>query len=193
MKYILAFTTLIFGFSAHAGVLAEPFVGYSMGTSSVTVVSGTSASSKTSGAEYGARIGYRFPMGLVLAGEYAGGSGTIKYDSGSADDTYSETAMGLVVGYEHGMYRVWAGYGISDQFTDKQTGGDYVYKGTNLKIGVGIEPIHHLSVNFEYIMPKYTKYTAGGVDTDVSTTYSKFDTSAMVLSISAPFEFGGKM
>ena len=192
MKHLIGLLIFVIGFSARAGIMAEPFVGYSMGTLNATV-SSVDVTSKASGVGYGARLGYRFPMGLSLAGEYLGGSGTIKYDTaGTTDDTYSETAMGLVVGYDHGMFRVWAGYGVSDELTDKQTTGDVVFKGTNFKVGVGVMPVQHLSINFEYLIPKYTKFTTGGVESDISTIYSKFDTSTMFLSVSAPFEFGGK-
>ncbi len=192
MKNLFASLIVLTGISAQAGIMIEPFLGYASGKVSVTQTSGTDASSKSTGTGYGARIGYEFPMGLVLAGEYAGGSGTITYNAGGSDDKYSSTAISAIVGYSHGMFRGWAGYGFTDEVTNKMSTGDIVFKGSNLKVGVGVMPIHHLSINFEYIIQKYTKLTSGGVEADVSSNYSKFDPTTMLISVSAPFEFGGK-
>ena len=192
MKNLIASLIVLTGLSAHAGIMIEPFLGYASGKVSVTQTSGTDASSKSTGTGYGARIGYEFPMGLLLAGEYAGGSGTITYNAGGTDDKYSDTAISAIVGYSHGMFRGWAGYGFTDEATNKASTGDTVFKGSNFKVGVGVMPMHHLSINFEYIIQKYTKYTSAGTDTDVSTSFSKFDPTTMLISVSAPFEFGGK-
>jgi hypothetical protein len=202
MKNIFGLFVFIFGFNAHAGFMAEPFLSYDMGTSKITtgaatVVPGAEASSKVTGTSLGARLGYRFPNGVSLAAEYTTGSGKIKSDTaGVADEDSSKTAMGAVVGYDRGMFRVYGGYGFTDEMTEKTTGasGDIKFKGTNYKLGVGVMPIRHLSINFEYIVPKYTKYSDATTtsDTDIiSDTYlAKFDTSITAISISAPFDFG---
>jgi len=182
-----------FTHQARAGVLLEPFVGYGQTTVSTTDLSATDAQSKDSGLGYGSRLGYRFNQSFWIAAEYAAGNGTSKSSTpGIADMNYNNTAMSAVVGYDHNHFRVWAGYGFSDKVTLKDSSGTETnFSGTNYKLGVGLRPSTSFSVNFEYLIPKYTKYnTAGGADADVSTIYSKMDVSSMFLSVSFPFDLG---
>jgi hypothetical protein len=197
MKTILTLVLALLCGQAFAGFMIDPFVGYDMGGIKATTTGGGAVDLKATGMSYGTRLGFRSMDGLSIAAEYTGGSGKLKDDSGAAvplaDEDYSHTATGIVLGYDRSMYRAWVGYGISDQLTEKGTSSDTVYKGTNYKIGLGVMPIRHLSINFEYIVPKYTKVTVGsGAETDVSSSFSKFDTSVMSVSLSSPFDFGGK-
>jgi hypothetical protein len=191
MKKILATLVLFVGFQAHAAVLLEPFLGYNQSTLNTTM-SGTDTKYTNTGMEYGARIGYKFTQGFWIAGEYTGGSGKSKPDTaGATDNDYANTTLGAVFGYDYSHFRFWAGYGFSDKSTIKQTGqADADYTGTSMKVGLGFRPTQIVSINFEYIMPKYTKVSQSGTDYDVSTLFTKFDISGMALSVSFPFDLG---
>lgn len=190
MNKLLSVLVLVLGVQAKAGVLIEPFLGYDQTTLKNTDLSGTNSGATDSGTDYGARLGYRFNQGFWLAAEYTGGSGKSKSDIvGTADQDYTKTALGAVIGYDSGRFRFWGGYGFSDKITFKQTGStDTDAAGTNLKVGLGFIAANHVSVNLEYIIPKYTKLTSSGVEYDVATLYSKFDTSGAMLSVSFPFD-----
>ncbi len=192
MNKLLTILVLVFGVQAKAGFLAEPFIGYDQSTVKYTDIGGTSSGSTNSGMDYGARLGYRFNQGLLLAVEYAGGSGTNKSDTvGTADSDYTKAAMGAIIGYDFGRFSIWAGYGFSDKVTSKTTGqADSDMTGTNMKVGFGYKVVNHVSVNLDYIIPKYTKSISGGTETDLSTVFTKFDTSGAMLSVSFPFGSG---
>lgn len=188
MNKLLCALILVLGVQAHAHVLFEPFVGYDQSKLSLTNNSTGDASYTNSGMDYGARLGYRFMGGFWIAAEYAAGSGTSKSgDTGGTNMDYSKSAVSAVIGFHVHRLRFWAGYGFSDKMTAKQSGVSNVdYTGTNIKVGVGYHLGLHTSLNFEYLMPKYTKMAQDGVSTDVSSQYSKFDTSGMMLSLSFP-------
>jgi hypothetical protein len=187
MKKLALIVALFFGFQAHAGFLAEPFLGYESGSTQATTIAGASATSSFSGFDYGARLGYIFGKGFWLAAEYTGASGTDKDSSSSTD--YTKTVTSLVFGYDFGKYNIWAGYGFSDKITYKTTSGDLYYSGTNMKIGFGYDLANHVAVNVEYIIPKYTKAGSAAGEVDISTQLSKYDAPSAVLSVSFPFDF----
>lgn len=192
MNKLLCVFIMVLGVQANAGFLAEPFVGYDQSTFKYTDIGGTSSGATSSGMDYGARLGYRFNQGLVLALEYAGGSGKSKSDTaGSTDSDYTKTAMGAIIGYDFGRFSIWGGYGFSDKLTIKTTGQtDTDYSGTNFKVGFGYKVVNHVSVNLDYIIPKYTKFTSSGTESDISTVFSKFETSGAMFSVSFPFSSG---
>jgi len=191
MNKWLSLIILVFGFQAKAGLFVEPFVGYDQSTAKFELVSGLgggTGSSKSSGMDYGLKFGYSFNGGLWLGLDYTGGSGTTKDDAGiQADSDYSRTAIGALLGYSAGRFNFWFGYGFSDKLTDKAAPSTE-YSGTNMKVGAGVALVNHVAINLDYVIPKYTKYTSSGVETDVSSTFAKFDTSGVMLSVSFPFD-----
>lgn len=187
MKKLLSVVVFVLGAQAQAGILAEPFLGYDQSSIKSTDLGGTTGGAKNSGMDYGARIGYRFNQGVWVAAEYTGGSGTSKSEvAGNPDQDYTKTALGAVIGYNTGRLRFWGGYGISDAVKLKTDNVDVT--GTNMKLGFGFMATSHVSVNLEYIVPKYTKLKASGVEFDVKDVYSKFDSSGAMLSVSFPFD-----
>lgn len=190
MNKVIAIIAMVIGFQANAGVLVEPYIGYDQSTMKNTTVGGVSDGATNSGLDYGARFGYRFSQGFWAAAEYAAGSGKSKSDTaGATDSDYSKTALGAVFGYNTGRWNFWAGYGFSDTLTVKQSGSaDVDITGTSLKVGAGFRATPNVSVNLEYMMPKYTKMKSSGMEFDIDTIYSKFDTSGTMLSVSFPFD-----
>jgi hypothetical protein len=197
MKTIAVFLTLLLGLQAKAGVLLEPYLGYDTGSLKMTSISsGTDTNVKNTGTAFGAQIGYRFPAMFWIAADVASLSGTSKPDDVTQTSSdYTGTAMGVVLGYQWHILRFWGGYGFDDKFTLKgdATSTDTVFKGTNMKLGIGVMPVNHVSINFEYIVPKYTKAdTSGLTNVTLADFYSKFDTTVMRLGVSFPFDFSGK-
>jgi hypothetical protein len=186
--YILLAGVLI-GFHANADVLLEPYVGYDQTAMAITNTGGTDVGGTATGLDYGARLAYRFDPNWWVGGEYALGSGTSKSNvAGTADSNYTKTAMAAVVGYDHGEFRFWGGYGFSDSLTVKATGSETKYTGTNYKLGAGYMVAPKVSVNFEYLVPQHKTFNSGGADADISTAYSKFSATSMALSVSFPFD-----
>lgn len=190
MSKLLSVIVLFLGVQAHAGVFVEPFLGYDQSKLKTTDTSGATDGSTNSGMDYGLKLGYGLHNGLWFGIDYTGGSGKSKSDTaGTADSDYSKSAMGALIGYSTGRFSMWAGYGFSDKVTLKQTGSaDTDITGTNMKVGFGYLAATHVAINFDYVIPKYTKMTQSGTEYDISSFYSKFDTSGMMLSVSFPFE-----
>lgn len=177
---------------ANAGVLLEPFVGYDQAPMEVVTAANSDVSATNSGLDYGLRAGYRFSQGMWLSAEYSLGSGNGKPKAaGQEDSTYTKSAMSAVVGYDHGDFRMWGGYGLSDKLTFKDSTGETNFSGTNYKLGLGYKVVPSVSVNLEYQVPTYTKYNSnGGADADLSTAFSKMSGASTQLSVSMPFDLG---
>lgn len=182
---------LMLSFEVHAGAFVEPYLGYDQATLNAKDLSGSDMGAKNSGLDYGARLGYRLGNGVWFAGEYAAGSGDSKSNvAGAPNSTYTRSAMGAVVGFDHGQFRFWGGYGLSDKLTAKAAAGtETTFSGSNYKVGLGFKPMSWMSVNFEYVVPTYSKYDSGSGEADVSSAFSQFDTTSSCLTLSFPFDF----
>lgn len=193
MKTLLTIlASVLVSFSAHAGFLAEPWLGYESGTTQCTnASSGADCGAKSTGFDYGARLGWMFGGGFWLAAEYMGGSGTIKYDDGSADDKSESTILGAALGVDLASgLRLFAGYGFSDSLKVKST-TDITFKGTSAKVGLGYKFKNNVSVNLEYIMETITKYDAATLtDQEVSGLFSTFKPARAMLTVGYVFGSG---
>ncbi|NUM59466.1 MAG: outer membrane beta-barrel protein [Bdellovibrionaceae bacterium] len=188
MKKYISLMILFLSVQSHAGFIAEPFVGYNSGSSKATTISGTLASSTSSGFDYGIRAGFLFGQSFWIAGEYTGGSGKDK-DSSSETD-YTRTAIGVVIGYKlPNKYNFWLGYGTSDKITYKDSTTEIYTSGTNAKFGFGYEVAKNVDVNVELIVPKYSKFGNSTTEVDISSAFSKYDVSFALISLSFPFGF----
>ncbi len=194
MKALLSILTgLMISTVAHAGFMAEPYIGYGTGTTKCTAAAGTDCGAKSTGSGYGARLGWMLADGLWFAGEYAGGSATLKYDDGvSADETVTQANIGAAAGFDFASgLRLFGGYGFSNTVTDKTTSGDLTLKGTSVYVGLGYKFHDHISVNFQYHMDTFTKFDFPPLtDQDIATMFSKFTPTRMMLSISYVYGSG---
>lgn len=191
--FISILLNFIFLNFARAGIFLEPYASYETGKYKILDTSQTDYSLKTSGYLGGLRLGLRSMAGLSLSGDYSVYSGTLKDEpnKGTADRSYSRTVVAGVLGYDHGLYRVWLGYGFSDSVTDKLSTGDQKWSGSSYKMGVGMIIFRHTSLNVEYVVGKYTKFTnSSGVESDISSSYSTFDNSSLQIGLGFPFDFG---
>ncbi len=177
MKKLLVAMALMLGFSgvAHANIMIEPYLGYDMGKT-------TSPDGKTSGAVLGARLAYKAPVmfWIGLDGAFESG-GKFKPDSGS-DADFDRTTLYGVVGIDLPiLFRVWAGYGFSDEFKFKSP-YDSKSSGNNFKLGLGFTGLPFVSLNVEYIKATST----GG---DFHTAYPDYKDETVLLSVSLPLVF----
>lgn len=194
MKKLFAMIAMVFGVSsaAHAGILIEPYLGYGFGSLDYkTVGASQEYTDNMSGPGYGLRLGYQFILPWVAL-DYTGYSGTGKPGApGEKDYDYSGNSLGAVVGVDLPvMFRFWAGYGFSNNFTQKGTDGaaDIKAKGTYTKVGVGWTALPILSINFEYQMNDWKKVDAGAGEVDMKDVFSTFKHNMYLISISAPFD-----
>src|SRR5438445_4281870 len=150
MKKLLISLALILGFSgvAHANIMIEPYLGYDMGKF-------TDPDGKTSGAVIGGRLAYKAPVMLWfgLDGAFETG-GKFKPDSGTDSDFKRTTFYGVVGVDLPILFRVWAGYGFSDEF--KFDSPSLKSTGNNFKLGLGFTGLPFVSLNVEYVKAKVT-------------------------------------
>lgn len=176
MSKLLISLALILGFSgvAHANIMIEPYLGYEMGKT-------TDPDGKTSGVVIGGRLAYKTPLMLWVGLDGGFETGKYKPDSNS-DADLKRTSLYGVVGVDLPiLFRVWAGYGFSDEFKFESP---YNMKGTgtNFKLGLGFTALPFVSLNVEYIKAKNT----GG---DIHDVNPDFQHETVLLSASLPLVF----
>jgi hypothetical protein len=193
MKKIFAVFAVALGMSsaAHAGILVEPYLGYEMGDIKYKFVgSSVDHTDSTSGVSYGLRVGYKFLIPWVAL-DYTSGTATAKPDPASTDYDLTKSSLGAVVGVSLPLIRAWAGYGFSNEITNKGTSGnpDTKFKGNYLKAGVGLGILPLVDINLEYKINDLKKVDLGqgAGDQDKSAVFdsNKYDT--IMISVSVPF------
>lgn len=193
MKALLFSFFILIGFSAHAGLMIEPYIGYNFGDFKYqTKGSSKEYSDTTTGSVFGGRLGYKMLIPWI-AFDYSTGSGTRAADSSSSnsDRDQNYTNMAGVVGADLPIIglRVFGGYGFSTAVTFKGVNGgkDNKYKGTFTKAGLGYTIIPFVAINAEYIINKYTKYDNGTSEGDVDASFTTLDHNTVLVSLSVPF------
>ena len=185
MKFLTVLMSLLFITSASAGILIEPQIGYILSSKfdGTATLSGPGAGTltanyKSSGPEYGGRLGYQ-AMGL-MGGLTYGHSSFSSNSIGQSTGTLTTNNMGAFVGYNAPiLLRAWLAYNFSAKSSLPST----ELEGNSKEIGIGFTGLPFLSVNFIYRMYDFTKFTTSG------TTYTatNFNPKEMELAISAPF------
>lgn len=174
--------------SASANVLIEPHLGYNLsGGQNDYKVSGFNVSTKYTGPQYGARLGYNF-HGLMAGGAYTHATFDLKATAFGITNTSKEKQddLGIFIGYDAPvLFRVWATYFFSSKMTET-TGpsqGDW-NKGHTTELGIGYKPIPFLSLNLMYRMLSFDKQSVAGVESSMS---PKYEPTEVVLGVSVPF------
>jgi hypothetical protein len=169
-----------------ADLLLEPYVGYQVSGAFESKVSGIPAKSTSSGAAFGARVGWSLPI-VWLAGDVRRVSGKLKPEGGGTDDSFEETQLGAVVGADLPMVRAYAGYMLMNELKD--TGDGSSFKGSALKFGAGFTGLPFVSLNLEYTMSTYDKVVSAGIEVSPeSLGLSDLKSNSLMLSVSLPFE-----
>jgi hypothetical protein len=170
MKFFISIIALLsITFTAQAGLLIEPVLGYN-------VISKFDDDSGGGGSAYGGRLGYQY-LGLQLGVDYLNSTVDSKIDNAQNDFKTSE--FGAFVGFEFPVFfRVYAGYvfaASSDKLkildTDDDLNDTFEYsKGTGPKFGIGFTGLPFVDINFEMRTINYgtAEITDGatGVKTD---------------------------
>ncbi len=195
----IAILVLFFtGVRTEAGVLFEPYAGYSVGnvsykyltTVSTPALQGYTDSATANGFTYGGRVGLVLHHYAILAGEYQVIDAKLKFDKSVTDLNAKETTTFLVAGFQMPLgLRMLVGYGIDARADMDTAPNKTLYKGTAYKITLGWIVPAGFALNLEHTIFKYTSATSAGVSTTLSDTYSKFDASSTMVNVSFPFTF----
>jgi len=186
MKIFITLAILLATTVASAGILIEPQLGYilsnkysgTIGLTSPSFTGTTTANYKSTGPDYGARLGYEV-LGFMSGLNYVHSSGKSKNSDGTTDDLKS-TNIGVFVGYKAPiLFRAWLAYNFSSKTTIKTND----IKGNSTEIGLGFTGLPFLSINAIYRMYKYTELTNAGV----TYTASNYTPKEIELAISVPF------
>jgi|GEM_PF-2199801 len=187
---------LLFALStqARAGLLLEPYAGYTMGNYKTTAVTtNLEENGSVDGASFGGRAGWMMG-GFFLGGEYQTSRAQLKLDGAGEGTNWANTSIFGVLGYEMFMgLRIFAGMTVTPHESEVSTTPTRTkYTGEAKKVGIGYRYHVPFAVNAEYIMYEFDKVEIGGVKSKVKERLSKFDYSAIMLSLSFPFELGGR-
>ncbi|MFP5490572.1 MAG: outer membrane beta-barrel protein [Bacteriovoracia bacterium] len=187
MKFVVALIALIsVTFTAHAGLLIEPVLGYN-------VISKFDDDSGGSGSAFGGRLGYQY-LGLQLGIDYLNSTMDSKIDN--AENDFKTNEFGAFVGFEFPVFfRIYAGYvfsASSDKLKILDTDDDMIdtfeySKGTGPKFGIGFTGLPFVDINFEM---RTIDYSTAEVMDGATGLKSDDDTglkvAAYMLSLSIP-------
>jgi hypothetical protein len=187
MKILITFTMLLFTTLASAGILIEPQLGYVLSSkySGTFNLSGPATGTatldyKSTGLEYGGRLGYQF-LGVMGGLNYGKTSSKSKDTTGSYD--YKGTNVGVFIGYSAPiLVRAWYAYNFSSK-AEVSSATPASFKGSSSELGLGFTGIPFLSVNLIYRMYSFTTYATS----TLSYTASGFNPKELELAFSAPF------
>ena len=196
MNQFYAAGILLFSINASAAFLVEPYAGYQVGVTSLSInQSGVKASAKldTPGGVFGFRVGGTLSRGF-LAFDYAAGttSPTVKETSSnvqslSVSGSSARASLGVTAGIDLNFLRPYAGYIFSDAMSL-----DDIYIGTGLKAGVGLGLHRKVRLNLEYQTATYTKVrSSSGVERELEgrSGFDAVSVAGVFANLSFPFDF----
>ena len=197
---ILIFLSIFALSTTRAGFLIEPYLGYSLGGSGDFKRNNINYDLSYSSPTLGGRVGYQF-LGLMGGLDYSTQTFDMESDytdSGNinrtAKDGVKKSQLGLFVGYDLPiLLRVWFTYYLSskiegddgnDGSTQAITSQDTFEDGGGQAIGVGFKGFPLISLNIEYRMLEYDKYTESR--TSDPSYDDKLDAKEILFSVSLP-------
>lgn len=191
---LLAFASLI-SVKTQAAVLFEPYGGYSVGNISTTTNAGASDSGSANGFGYGGRVGFLMHHFVVLSAEYQAINAKEQLKSSAATQTdWKSHALFATIGFQAPRgFRLLGSYGWDAQTDEATTPNATRYKGTAAKLLIGWHLPTTMAINLEYTIYHYTDSTVNGVTSKIGDSYTKFDNSSVMATISFPFTFFGGM
>jgi hypothetical protein len=162
---ISSLALLMFGFSCYssAGVLLEPYVGYDTGSTTSTIAG--SQTYTTSGASYGAKLGYQGAQWMFGA-DYLSGSWSMNSTPNATTITPGD--IGAFVGFQGAAWRGYVEYIVSATDQYSFSGSTDTYTGSGFKAGVGYKFKPWLALNVEYISNTFTKDSNGSLANNIS-------------------------
>ncbi|WP_127717610.1 outer membrane beta-barrel protein [Halobacteriovorax sp. HLS] len=191
------FLVLLLSTQSHAGFLVEPLIGYGFGSGEYARSGITTRESSENGVQFGARLGYQM-LGLMGGLEFRKSSGSYSFDgptslnlANQTDADYSGTEFGAFVGYNLPiLLRAYIGYTFSTKWeldgNSWRGGNGDELSGNTTTLGVGFTGLPFVSLNLEYRMTSFDKWT------DVSDNNNKITVdetnNQIVLGASIPFD-----
>ncbi len=187
-SFLVLFLLLMIPYVSRAGVLVEPYIGYTQGAYESGAIG-----IKMTGPNYGARVGYQ-TMGFMVGAEYGLSAYGVELDKAPAGiplgtkDDWAGSYMGAFIGYNlPTLLRIWGSYFLDAVYEDDAGAGigDEI-SGSGHGLGLGFTGLPFMSLNLEY----------RAFDLDESADASSGETVAITdtttkevrLSISFPFE-----
>jgi predicted porin len=192
---------MLTGAPAIAGIMFEPYAGYTTGNIKVDGSSGHPLSAVQSvddsgtvdGVAYGARLAWTFSQ-FYLGAEYQGMRAKEKLKDADDSPAWNSTAVYGIVGLQFFTgIRLYVGMTVQDfETTEDLSPEPLKHTGSARKIGIGYRYSAPVAVNLEYNEFDFNDVEGAGVKNKTSASYDKLDYSAVVLSISFPFQIGGR-
>lgn len=202
-NFLLLFFLSIFVFSGttRAGVLIEPYLGYSLNGDGDMNITGNSFESSYSSPTIGGRLGYSI-LGLMFGLDYSTQSFDLENKLASINTTFEDSVkksqLGVFVGYDLPvLLRVWGTYFISGDLSgqDPNSSSNFIdnrYEftdGSGYALGAGFTGLPFVSVNLEYRTMEYDTFEFDGIDVTSSSMREKLNLSEILLSVSLPLDF----
>lgn len=197
-NFLLLFFLSIFVFagSARAGILIEPYLGFSLAGSGDTTLGTAKYDHSYSTPTIGGRLGYGM-LGFMGGIDYSMQSFDLESEVGSTTykDGVSKSQLGIFVGYNLPiLLRVWGTYYLSSKVEgdDANTTGQFIdsrYEysdGGGYALGAGFTGLPFVSINLEYRTLEYDKAELSGAN--VTSYNEKMDLSEILLSVSLPLD-----
>ena len=202
-KFLVLSAFLSLSFSTYAGLWVEPLVGYKIASVDFNIYNaGASLNGdyeyKFVGHQFGLKLGYAAPIGIVIGADGRMGSfeseqesGVFALQNGKVDN--DDTSLGAFIAITAVPFlNFWGTYKFSYE-SEETTGANVgdISAGDGYGFGVGFTGIPFLSLNIE--MNKITidetrDVSAGTVTKYPSSNTSQQDKTEYVFSISAPFD-----
>jgi len=201
MARFIGIFLLVFPFTARAGLLFEPYVGYAVGNYSLTHSKefhdkdkrGETEKGSIEGITYGGRLAWLFET-FFLGGDYQVMRGTYKPKGEGESSDWESTSIFGILGWQFSMgFRLYGGITVREHKSIRGTeDGENIYSGSARKIGIGYRYEAPVAINAEYIEYNYGKASVDGEREPLSKNYDRFKHSAVVVAVSFPFELGGR-
>lgn len=196
-RNFLLICTLIMTSAASAGVLLEPYFGYSKG-SGESGYAGINLDQSYSAPILGGRIGGTL-TGFMAGVDYSTQAFKLEAKAGAFEfkDKVEKNQLGIFVGYKLPvMFRFWGTYFFRSKIKGKDApkeSGQAVDSNTQFKdgtgfgLGVGYSLLPFVSANLEYRNLKYDKFSYSGIEMPASVYSKKLSLTDIILSVSLPF------
>lgn len=197
-NFLLLFFLSIFVFAgtAKAGILIEPYLGFSLAGSGDTTFGTSKYDHSYSTPTIGGRLGYSM-LGFMGGIDYSMQSFDLESEVGSTTfkDGVSKNQLGIFVGYNLPiLLRVWGTYYLSSKVEgdDANTASNFIdsrYEfsdGGGYALGAGFTGLPFVSVNLEYRTIEYDKAELSGAN--ITNYNEKMDLSEILLSVSLPLD-----
>lgn len=187
-RILLASLILALSTASNAGILIEPYIGYSIN-------SGENGQSPKMEYEMnapfiGGRLGYQ-SMGFMFGVDFNKGlesSLTLKVNGTEGDTDAEQQTIGAFVGYNlPALLRIWGGYYFSSKLEFTESNSEY--KGSGFGVGVGYTGLPFVSLNLEYRTHTFDEAEFSDGSTASLSGASEVDFNQIMLSVSAPFDF----